>query len=795
MLIKNPGVTVAIVITLALGVGANSAIFSLVHGVLLQPLPFKEPERIVGLRETLTGEGSIPMAYRTFAEWRDRNTVFENIAAMVSYSPNLESTDEPVRVFGMRASASYFDVMGLQPAMGRAFAPEEDRPGGQKVVVISHDLWQQRFGADLGVIGKTLRLDGVVFNIIGVMPPVSSQPDIGWASLWIPLSVDDQKERSNRGRYLRANARLKPGITLNQARTDLEQTLSSVKQSFPDTHSGNYGVDIRALEDFVVSKNVKSALLILFGVVGFVLLIACTNVANLLLARAATREKEVGIRIALGATRQRVIRQLLTESLILSLTGACVGLLLAKLGIKLLLALNLENIPRLENVGINGLVVGFTLALTLMAALVFGIAPALAATKLELSAILKEGGHATSKGPRHNRIRNVLVITEVAFALVLLIASGLMIKSYLRLRDVKPGFSLDNVLTIDLRLPARRYRERQQRVNLFRRVLEQVSSLPSVTAVSAAQSIPLRGPIYTDPVIVEGLPVPPPGQEPHIRQNIVTSGYFQTMGIPLIKGREFTEQETWDTGGAIIVNEAFARRFFPNDDPLERRIKLGNDKPWLSVVGLVANTVQDQFENKAIEEMFYPYTNPSDDLPLTFLSLVIRSTGEPTMLVGDVRSEIRRTDPSLPISNVMTMRQLADKVTAGPRFNSLLLGLFAAMALILAAVGIYGVMSYGVSQRVHEIGIRMALGAQGRDLLRVIIASGMALTFIGISIGLVGAFVFTRILQNLLYDVSGTDPITFLSVSLLLASVALLACYVPARRAMKLDPMTALRRR
>jgi putative ABC transport system permease protein len=625
------------------------------------------------------------------------------------------------------------------------------------------------------------------------MPPGLSHPEVGWAGIWMPMRADDQKERSNPGRYLKINARLKPGVTVEQARADLNRVMGQIRQDFPQTHGKPYGVDLRPLEEFVVPKATRTALLILLGAVACLLLIACFNVANLLLARAVKREREVGLRSALGASRGRVIRQLITESVLLSVLGAALGLLLAHFGVRALLAANPEAAPRLENVGVDLTVLGFTLLVTLLTALAFGLAPAFAASKVNLASMLKEGGRGAGAGQRHRRLRNALVVSEVAIAVVLLIASGLLIRSYQRLSNIEPGFSLDNVMTMELRVPARRYREPHQKINFFRELLGSVKSLPGVVSVGAAQSLPLRGPIYTDPVLVDGQPVPPVGQEPHIRQNIVTSDFFNAMGIPLTKGRTFTEQETWETGGVLIVNEAFARRFFGNEDPLGKRIRAGEDKPWRTVVGVAADTVQDGFEGKTIEETYYPYVNPGGDPPLSFLSFVIRTSVDPESVTGGVRGEVRRLDPNLPVSQVLTTRALADRAMAGRRLTLLLLGTFAGVALVLAAVGIYGVMSYAVSQRTHEIGIRMALGARPRDVRWLILSNGLLLTLAGVAAGLVTAFLLTRVMASLLYGVSETDPLTYASVAVLLTAVALLACYLPARRALRVDPLVALR--
>jgi predicted permease len=793
VLLKNPTVTFVVALTIALGVGANTTIFSIVNGVLLRPLPFREPSRLVGLRETLPDEGSIPTAYRTFAEWRDRSTVFESIAGMSRWNPNLESGDQPLRVSGMAVSASYFDVMGLRPVVGRTFLPEEDRSGAEKVVVLSNELWRQQFGGDPGIVGRPVKINGKDFKVVGVMPPALSDPEIGWMGIWTQFALDDQKARANPGRYLRINARLKPGVSLEQARAELGRIMSLLRHDFPETHGKEYGVDIRPLSDFVVPERTRSALLILFGVVGCVLLIACVNVANLLLARAVGRAREVSIRAALGATRGRLIRQLLTESLILSMLGAAFGLLLAWGGLRLLLDFNAGAIPRADDVRLDGVVLAFTLAVSVLTGLAFGLAPALVTTRPDLQGMLKEAGRGAGQGLRYHRLRSLLVISEVAAALILLISSGLMVRSYLRLSSVEPGFSLDNVLTAEVNLPATRYDERAQLVGFYRQALERVATQPGVVSAAAAQSLPLRGPIYTDPVFVEGRPVPPTGQEPYIRGNIVTADFFRAMGIEIVEGRSFTEPETWETGDALIVNRSFVRRFFPGEDPLGKRIRLGPDKPWMTVVGVVADTVQSNFEGQTIPEMFYPYTNASEELPVAAMSLVVRTKAEPALVTAGVRDEIRRIDPALPLSNVTTMRALADKALAKPRLNLLLIGIFAAVALVLAAVGIYGVMSYAVTQRTHEIGVRMALGAQGRHVLLLVIGQGMRLMLVGGVVGLLAAFALTRLLESLLYGVSITDPLTFLSAPALLGVVGLLACYFPARRAMSLDPITSLR--
>src|SRR5215213_3734088 len=640
-LVRNPGTTLLIVLTLSLGIGATAAIFSVVNSVLLRPLPFKDQDTIVGLRETLP-EGAMPLAYRTFAEWRDRNTVFENIAASAETYFNFESTN-PVRVHSAFISASYFSVMGVQPILGRTFSAEENIPGAPKVAILGYELWQTQFGGDSNVVGKTVRLHGTNHTVVGVMGPGLDLADIGWASLWVPLVRDDQKARSNPGRYLTANARLKPGVSVEQAKRDLEAIMNTLRQDFPDTHGQPYGVDVRPLQEFVVSKDTRRALMVLLGVVVCVLIIACANVANLMLVRAAARERELAVRSALGASRWQVTRQLVTESVLLTVLGAAGGLILARFGIKVLLALKPEAVPRLETVAINRTVLAFTIGVTAVVALAVGLAPAIMATKLDANTLLKEGGRGVGTGRRHNRLRSLLIVSEIALALILLIGSGLMIRIYFKLRDIDLGFNPDNVLTLQIALPGARYRDAATKTNFYRELLGRVKAIPGVAMVSAAQAPPL-GSTTTDPVYFEGQPVPPSGQEPFIRQNIVTADYFQVLSNQLIKGRAFTDQEAWKTGGAVIVNEAFARRFFPDSEPLGKRIKIRPDQPWQTIVGVCKNVLQDVSNSKTFEEVFRPYMDPTDPYTLSAMSLLIRTNVEPMSLVGNVRNEVRKLD-------------------------------------------------------------------------------------------------------------------------------------------------------
>jgi putative ABC transport system permease protein len=794
-LARNRGFTFVVVLTLALGVGANAAIFSVVDGVLLRPLPFREPERIVGVRETLPEEPSIPVAYRTFAEWRAQlGSVFESIAGASTWDFTVAGAGEPERVAGARVTASYFDVMGARPLAGRAFLPGDDRPGAARVAVIDEGMWRRRFGGAANAVGQTLRVNEDDYEIVGVMPSFAERGPTGWASVWVPFVVrNDERQRSNPFRYLTVNARLRPGVTIDQARAELSRVMSSLRQTYPDTHGKPYGVDARRLQDFVVPRRTRTALLVLLGVVSFVLLIACANVANLTLARAVSREREIALRAALGASRARIVRHLLTESLLLALAGAGLGLALAHLGIKLLTAFAPASVPRLDTVRLDPAVFGFALGVAALACLLSGLAPALAASKVDLNTAMKDGGRGARSGARHGRLRDALVVAEVALALTLLVAAGLLLRSYRRLLDAPAGFDPEHVLTLEMSLPSRAYDTRDERVNFFREAVGRARNLPGVEVAAAAQSLPLRGPGLTDPVVVEGLPEPPRGAVPFVRQNIVTPDYFRAMGMRLVRGRAFNERETWEAGGAIMINESFARRFFAGDDPLGKRIKLGAEKPWMTVVGVVGDTLEDGFDGEPIEQMFYPYTNPSDELPLSFLTLVLRTSTDPASLAAAAREEVRRIDPGVPVSRVQTMRAVAERSNAGARFNLLLTTLFASLALALAAVGIYGVMAYTVVERTHEIGVRMALGARAGDVVVMVVGRGMRLVLFGVAAGVACALALTRVASSLLFGVSATDPLTFACVALLLFVVALAACLVPARRATRVDPLSALR--
>jgi putative ABC transport system permease protein len=800
MLAKNPGFTLIAVLTLALGIGANTAIFSVVRGVLLRPLPFPKPERLIGVRESKVGEGhGNPLAWRSFFAFRDQAQTLEAIAAYINWNPDIERDDGTVRVLGAAVSHGYFQVMGVRPLLGRDFTAEDNRPDAPPTVMLSYELWQQMYGGAADALGQTMRIDGKSYAIIGVMPSVSFNGQgvggpLGWRSIWTPWQVNETKAQNNPGRALRVNARLKTGVTLAQARAELETLMVGLKRAYPATHGSEIGVYAAALKDYVIDTNSQRAMWVLFGAVLFVLLIACANVANLLLARAAEREKELAIRTALGADRLSIVRQLLTESLLLSALGAAAGWLLAWWLVAAAGKLLPDVWQRMGAVRLDAGVLGFTLCLAVLTGLLFGLAPALGATKVNLNETLKNGARAASGSRSRQRLRGALVVLEIALALVLLVGSGLLLKSFAKLRQVELGFNPEDVLTMSLRLPNSRYPESAQRVNFFQQTLANIKQLPGVQSAAICFSLLMTGNSAADPVIIEGRPPIPKGEEPVLRGGSVSADYFRTMGIAFRKGRTFTEQEVWQGAPTvIIVNEAFAQRFFPNEDPIGKRVKVGlGAMAWSTIVGVVANHIQPGVDNRVWEEMFYPYVNTTDP-PLWGMNLVVKTTGDPAAIAQNVISEARKPDRFLPIANIKTMRELTGNALRTDRFNAWLLGAFALLALLLAILGIYGVISYSVLQRMRELGIRLALGAQARDVLTLILAQGLKLALLGVGLGLLAAFALTRWMESLLFGVRPTDPLTFGVIAVALLLVALLACWLPARRATRVDPLVALR--
>jgi putative ABC transport system permease protein len=807
MLWKNPGFTIVAVITLSLGIGANTAIFSVVNAVLLRPLPYPEADRLVHLTERHPKFETMSISYPDFIDWRARNHVFEYLGVYNFGSYNLTGSGEPERLLGGRISADAFAALRVQAALGRLFTNEEDKPGAPAVVVLSHELWQRRFGGNPSILNQSLTFNDRAYTVVGVMPPDFRFS--GRTELWVPVGqLSDQpvwRERDNHP-GLRGIARLKAGVTFEQARTDLDLIAAQLEQQYPNSNKYVGARLIPLLENYV--SNVRGALWVLLGAVGLVLLIACANVANLMLARAAARQREMAVRVALGASRWRVMRQLLTESLLLAVVGGAIGLLLAHWGVGLILAFSANSIPRTSEIGLDQRVLIFTGLISVLTGLVFGLAPALQASRADVQETLKETARSTTGG-RH-RLRQVLVISEVALTLVLLIGAGLLMRSFYRLQQVNPGFVDEHVLSFSVSVPEQKYPDEHQWLNFYQEVMRRLRALPGVQEVAVTSRVPMGENDWQSGFRVVGQPPPPPGQGPSMEVTLVSPDYFRTMGIPLLRGRYFSEQDNRDKldeeklrglnrqqrmrAGlkSVIIDEEFARRHWPNEDALGKQILWGggqNDPP-LTVVGIVGRVkLYRPNEPAGFVQCYFPFL----ELPDNGMSFVVKTTLEPEQLIAAARHQVQAVDTSQPIYNVKTLTQLRAQSVAPQRFNLLLLGMFAAVALALAVVGIYGVMSYAVTQRTHEIGLRVALGAQTRDVLKLVVGQAMKLALLGVALGLLGAAALTRLLANLLFGVRPTDPLTFAVVALLLALVALLACWIPARRAARVDPMIALR--
>jgi putative ABC transport system permease protein len=799
VLARRKGFTAVAVLTLALGIGANTAIFSVVNQLLLRPLPFPDAERLVMLWEvTPEGRHQNTTSRANFLGWREQSTAFEGMAAFSDQRINLAGGGEPEEVSVQIATPELFRVLGVEPIIGRGMTEEDARPGAPDVAVLGYGLWQRRYGGDPRVIGQPISLNGTPCTVIGVLPAgfewhIRKRSSTGRpAEIWMVLPMRMEGEGANaRGRFLSTVARLKPGVSLEQAQAEMKTIASRLEQDAPRYNKG-FGAEVIPLREQFVG-NVRPALLILLGAVGFVLLIACANVANLMLARAAAREKEIAVRTALGASRMRIVRQLLTESVLLALLGSLLGLGLAWWGINALVMISPRDLVNLQGVGLNLTVLAWTLAVSLLTGIIFGIAPALDATRLNLNDALKEGGKgAGGQGARSRRLRSAFVVAEVALALVLLASAGLLVKSFIRLQKIDTGFNTENVLTMVVRLPDGKYKEDAQFVAFFRQAMERIRALPGVRAVGMVNYLPLYGgPGSQTGFTIEGRPEPPPGEEPATHVRVTDSGYFSAMGIPLLRGRNFTDLETSEARRVIMISESMAEQHFPGEDPLGKRISVEMfEKPVMTeIIGIVGDVRYDSLTDRAEPTVYFPHP----ELTYAFMTLVIRTDGDPAAMAPTVQRELRAIDPDQPVSDVRTMNQVMADTTGRARFNTLLLALFAGLATLLAAVGIFGVMNYSVALRTHEIGIRMALGAQPGGILMLILKQGLLLTLIGIGIGLIGALALTRVMSSLLFGVEATDPATFIAIVLLLAVVSLIACYIPARRATRVDPMIALR--
>jgi putative ABC transport system permease protein len=799
---KKPGFAAVTVLTLALGIGANTVIFSVINAVAFRPLPYTDPDRLVMVWNNFHGLGmtQVVVSALEFGDYKQRNKVFEQIAAYGQQSFGLRVGKEPEQVWGASVSANLFSLLGVTPQLGRTFLAEEEQSGRDQGVIISHDLWQRRFNSDPQVVGKTLWLDGKTVTVVGVMPTTVRFPSTD-IQVWRPLAfqAEELSERQRGSRGLRVIGRLRPGATLNDAQTDMQTVARQLVEEHPQQYTSNMGfaVTVLPLYEYVVG-DVREALLVLWGAVGFVLLIGCANVANLLLARAATRQKEIAIRTALGASRGRVVGQLLTESMLLALVGGVAGSLLALWGVDAVVSLvPAGTLPRLDELSVDARVLGFTLVVSLMTGLLFGLAPALRASRTELTEALKEGSRGATESLRRNRLRSLLVVTEIAMALVLLIGAGLLIRGFARLVSIPTGFNPDDALTMRIALPMSKYQERQQQADFFRRLIERVGALPGVEATGVVTSLPLSGWRNDWSISLEGIRGMeglPTDTLPQANYFAVNSDYFRAMGIPLLGGRTFSDEDN-DGPPVVVINQTLARRFWPNENPIGKRLKTGGQQspyPWRTIVGVVGDVRQTGLETDVMPEIFVPYRDVRKAL-MNAMFLVVRAGARPTSLVAAVRAAVAELDPDQAVSSIRTLEERVALSVAERRFNMLLLGVFAALALVLAGVGIYSVMAYSVTERTHEIGVRMALGAQASDVLKLVVRQGMVLALIGVTIGLGAALALTRLMSSLLFEVSATDPATFVLMALLLAVVALLACWVPARRATRVDPMVALR--
>jgi putative ABC transport system permease protein len=786
---KNPGFSFAAVLALTLGIGANTAIFSIVNAVVFRPLPYKDPDRLVML-----GYAYHEASPGNFLEWRERNHVFESMAALQFWTANLTGDDNPVRLYGYAVSPSLFPMLGVQPALGRAFAPDEEEPGKDNVVILSHALWQSRFGSDPALIGKTLTINGKVRTVVGVMPPNFQfyEP----SQIWIPLPFDADDRNARKANYLIAVARLKPGVTLQSAQADMTNIARVLEQQYPETNT-NAVVKLVPLYDVIVGS-IRPALLMLMGAVIFVLLIACANVANLLLAHSASRQKEIAIRVAIGAGRFRLIQQLMTESILLSMLGGVAGLLMAIWLTHFLVATMPESaeslLPRLKELTIDGRVLGFTLFISVLTGVVFGLAPALQISRPDLNETLKEGSKGVAGGFRGRRLRSLLVVTEVALSLILLISAGLMIRSFVNLLEVNPGFNTNNILTARISLSPQKYRDAGEMTAFYQQVLERIKTLPGVQGVGLVSNLPIGGGDQSGGFIIEGQPAPKPGEMPIASIRIASPDYFRTLGIPIIRGRSFTEQDTSGQPAVVLINETLAHQYWPKDDPIGKRVKNPGqagttEPPWLTIIGVVGDIKHGALTANPKSELYFNYLQG----PARNMVFVIHTASEPLALGPAVRAQVLSVDKEQPLSDIRSLDEIISDSVYLNRFSMVLLGIFATVALILATVGIYGVMSYAVTQRTHEIGIRMALGAEPRDILRLVVKQGLMLGLIGIGLGLLAAFAVTRVMESLLYGVGVSDPLIFVAVSLLMAVVACLASYIPARRATRVNPLIALR--
>ena len=800
MLRKKPGFTLIAVVTLALGIGANTAIFSVVNAVLLRPLPYPNADRLVAVSENSLKAPDISVAYPDYLDWRAQQSVFEEMSARMPTGGIITGANEPERVIGRLVTPSFFSTLGVQPMLGRAFTEAENSPGTPPVMVISHGLWQRQFGGATDAIGKTITYNGASWTVIGVMPAwfdFYGRTNIN-NDIFVPLGYLNSLEfmQDRKSHTVRVTARMKPGVTIEQARSELNALSARMATQYPASNTGIGAATRSFLDDYVGDS--RQSLRVIFTAVAFMLLIACANVANLMLARATTRRREIALRLALGASRWRIVRQLITESLILAFAGSAFGVLLATWGVNLLSRLDTGEWSRIEEVSIDARVLGFTFLITLLVGILSGLFPALQNSRFGLNEALKEGDRISSAGSG-GRLRRTLVAAEVALALMLLVGAGLTVRSFTRLTSVEPGFDPRNVLTFRMRLPDGKYKEVSQTFAFCREAMSRVSALPGVERVAVATGFPF-GRAIDNGYLVEGQPEPLPGHGPSSSRQDVSENYHSVLKIPLLEGRLFNAQDTEKSPLVVIVDQDFVARSFPGQparEVLGKRLRFGGDtEGWREIVGVVGHVKQNSLNEDGRAQIYRPWTQitPKWKADLTRVTdMIVKTSVDPLSLIGAIKREIRLIDKDQPIAQVQTLDDKLSESVAPQRFTLMLLGIFALIALSLASAGIYGVMSYTVSQRTHEIGIRMALGARRRDVLKLMVRQGMSLVVIGVGLGLAGAFATTRLMASLLFNVTAKDPVTFSVVTVVLTIVASVACYIPARRATKVDPLVALR--
>jgi putative ABC transport system permease protein len=783
MLVKRPGFTLIAVLTLALGIGINTSIFSVINSVLLKPLPYRDPEKLVTLR---SNESTPDLA--DIANWSQS---YVSVGGIVTVPLDFTGGSEPAQWRTGLVTGGYFETLGVKPLLGRGIDYNDDKEGNPFVLTLSHEVWQSRFGGDAQIVGRTIPLSGNTYTVIGVMPPSFKSPR-ETVEAWAPLHVVNPLAAKYRGvHFLRSYLRLKDTVTIAQAQSELQGIDKRLAAAHPEENKNRRGILI-PLHDRVVGQS-RNALWLLFGAVSLVLLIACVNFANLLLARAAEREREFVIRAALGAGRGRLIRQLLTESILIAVAGGALSIMFAMWGIDLLAALKPEDLPRLDEIAIDRRVLLFTLGVSVAVGLIFGLMPAWNSSRHQVGEALKEGGRAATAGSAKQRLRKTLVVLETAFAVILLIGAGLLIRSFSQLHSVNTGFNSENMLTMRIDLPEARYKEISKQANYRRAVLSEVNSLPGVEAVMVSE-LPLSGDSLNHDFTVEGRPPVAPGDEPSVETRSVEGDYFRVMQIPLLAGRALTEQDNENSQLVGVVNEALVRQYFPNENPIGARVRWARDEQvnWITIVGVVGDVKHFGLNDSEEPALYTPYAQSGREWK-RWMNLAVRSSQEPTALAAAVKSRLWKIDSQIPATRIRSMADVISVSVATERFNMLLLGVFAALALALAAIGIYGVVAYSVTQRTHELGIRVALGAQSKDVLSLVIGQGIKLVVIGLGIGLIAAFGLTRLMRTLLFNISPGDPLTFALVAAALMSVALLACYLPALRATRVDPMIALR--